>query len=403
MNKILLSALIVFLFLFSSCEKETLSPNETDNALSSMEIESRSVSEAVNIINGLMDQVEQLYADGLITNSQKKQLLNKLKQIRKKLLQGKIDQAIDRINSLISWLESSGIDPDIASDLIEQLSTAKCQAMTENDDDVYDAIGLTEIQSAPLSTTVLDGSDNVYNEIPAGTVVVYQTNEGRYGKFVTQDVDFSLLMSWTTYNDDGTVYSSGTDLNILGTWHADLDEGVQTATNGSQDFWWEAVDGIDRFVVPTLGATFAIYSCEDTEPELCTGDYAFGDINYHDILDSTLDPSPIDGSDNANNQIPAETVVLYSTNSGRIGKMLIQEYGYSLLISWRTYNTNGVTESEGTDFVLPGTWVVDLDSGTLLGSLDGTEDVWWQQVDTVERYLTPLSSAEMAVYTCDAN
>ncbi len=402
MNKLLLSAILAVLFLFSSCEKETLVINETNNELSSLEIDSRSVSEAIITINDLIDQVNQLYTDDLISKSQKKHIEKNLEKIRKKLEQGKIDKAISRINQLISWLESSGIDEDIINDLISQLNSAKCQALIENDDDVYSAIGLEEIQAAPLGTAVLDGSDNVYNEIPAGTVVVYQTNEGRYGKFVTQAVDASLLISWTTYDTDGSVFSSGTDLNISGTFHADLDAGTQTTNNGTEDFWWEAVDGIDRFVVPTLGATYAIFSCEEAET-VCTGDFAFGSINYHDILAYELEASNINGSNNANNQIPVGTIVLYSTNSGRIGKLLIQEYGYSLLVSWRTYNGNGVTESEGTDFTIPGTWVVDLDSGTLLNTLDGTEDLWWQQVDEVERYLTPLNSTEFAVFSCDTN
>jgi len=42
--------------------------------------------------------------------------------------------------------------------------------------------------------------------------------------------------------------------------------------------------------------------------------------------------------------------------------------------------------------VLHGTWTFDLDAGTE-GPTDGTEDIWWEQIDDVNRQMTPKNSA----------
>jgi len=450
MNKFLLLSALLLTCIFTSCDKEPITQQDESEDIeltdTNLEVDTRSASDAVVIINSLITQVKQLYQNDLITKAQKNYLVRKLKKIRKKLNQGQINKAITRIDALIYWLECSTIDSSIVEDLVTQLKQAKCEALPVDEDgdgflcnedcddtdpdinpdqtetpgngiddncngevdevfvctgaDGYNAISLSDIMNTPLSAKVLDGSDNVYNEIPAGTVVVYNTNEGRYGKLLIQTLDVFILMSWTTYNADGTVYSQGSDLNISGTWHADLDAGVQTTTNGTEDFWWEAVDGIDRFVVPSEDATFAIYTCEEAEPEECTGDFVFGSINYHDILCAELSTDDINGSDNASNQIPTGTIVLYSTNSGNVGKLLITDYGQTLTIKYRTYMTNGVTASENAAYTIPQTVTVDLDTG--VNSDFPISDIWWQNVDGVERYLTPLDGSAIALFACPA-
>ena len=88
----------------------------------------------------------------------------------------------------------------------------------------------------------------------------YYTNSGRYGKFeITAFLPPPLgspllVIKFTTYNADGTVYKSSTSLSITGTYSCDLDEGVQTSTN--RDFFWEQVNSTTRYLTPTNGAKF---------------------------------------------------------------------------------------------------------------------------------------------------
>ncbi len=67
-------------------------------------------------------------------------------------------------------------------------------------------------------------------ETPEGTIVLYKTNEGRYGKFkILERTGSSVDLWWETYNADGTTYSAGTNLHILSYGDGsfcDLDRGM---------------------------------------------------------------------------------------------------------------------------------------------------------------------------------
>jgi hypothetical protein len=47
--------------------------------------------------------------------------------------------------------------------------------------------------------------------------------------------------------------------------------------------------------------------------------------------------TPINGSNNAANQLTAGTVVAIKTGAGRYAKMKINSYGYNLGMTWVTY------------------------------------------------------------------
>jgi len=122
---------------------------------------------------------------------------------------------------------------------------------------VFGAISLADIMAASLSSAKINGSNNASNQIPIGTILLYQTNEGRYGKLEIVSYGYDLTVKWTTYNPDGSVYSEGDNLVIHGTCSCDLDLGVESST--SSDFWWEQVTAVERYLVPENGARFAVY------------------------------------------------------------------------------------------------------------------------------------------------
>ncbi|MDA8433618.1 MAG: hypothetical protein M0Z60_11740 [Nitrospiraceae bacterium] len=123
----------------------------------------------------------------------------------------------------------------------------------------FDALSLDDIKVLTLSSSNIDGSNNSNNMIPAGTIVVYHTNEGRYGKLLVVQYDSDLTIKWVTYNADGSVHSQGDNFVVPATWLMDLDEGALVGTFPSADFWWEGVDSVTRYFVPENGATFAVY------------------------------------------------------------------------------------------------------------------------------------------------
>jgi hypothetical protein len=95
----------------------------------------------------------------------------------------------------------------------------------------------------------------------------------------------------------------------------------------------------------------------------------------------------INGSADGRNQIPTGTVLVYETNEGNNGKMQILEYGYNLRIKWVTYRPGGKILSRGNDLLVKGTYLYDLDRGVEVKTSDSGADFWWEQADTVHRYL----------------
>ena len=106
----------------------------------------------------------------------------------------------------------------------------------------------------------LDGSDNKDNKIRPGTILIYVTNEKRYGKLKILEYGYNLTIQWVTYDKDGNVFSKRDHAVVKGTWEYDLDYGVEGDKGKSKvDFWWEQVDETNRFWIGQNGAAFLVY------------------------------------------------------------------------------------------------------------------------------------------------
>jgi hypothetical protein len=119
------------------------------------------------------------------------------------------------------------------------------------------------------------------------------------------------------------VHSKG-QLVVRGTWSCDLDSGAETAAGA--DFWWEQDTDVKRYLAPRNGAGFFVVGIRD-----------FDSVKYADLERFRYSSQKIDGSNLAYNQIPKGTVVAYKTNEGRLGKLIVDEYGYNLTIRWMTF------------------------------------------------------------------
>ncbi|MGD9931504.1 MAG: FISUMP domain-containing protein [Mangrovibacterium sp.] len=108
-----------------------------------------------------------------------------------------------------------------------------------------------------LSSERINGSNNTENQLLPGTILVYQTSEGRPGKMQIQQYGYDMKIRWITYTNTGEVHNSGENLTIRGFWSCDLDTGKET-TKGS-DFWWEQITVEERYLTPMNNAMFALY------------------------------------------------------------------------------------------------------------------------------------------------
>jgi len=117
----------------------------------------------------------------------------------------------------------------------------------------FDWVRLEEIKSASLSSTRIPGT-----HLPVDTILLYKTNEGRYGKLLVKAYGYNLTLKWFTFNPNGTLHTKGDNLVIRGTYMCDLDSGKETQT--SSDFWWQQVSATERYLTPQNGAIFAPYT-----------------------------------------------------------------------------------------------------------------------------------------------
>ncbi len=115
----------------------------------------------------------------------------------------------------------------------------------------YKRLTVAELQNYPLSIQRIDGKAGT---LPAGTILAFETNKHRKGKLLIRQYGYDLTIDWATYNDNGTIYRSGKNTVVRCTYQFDLDDASDNP--GDVDFWWEQVDGLQRYLTPQNGAQF---------------------------------------------------------------------------------------------------------------------------------------------------
>lgn len=117
----------------------------------------------------------------------------------------------------------------------------------------FESIKLEDIRSARLSSARIPG-----HSLAPNTIILFSTDEGRFGKLLIRSSDSDLIMAWVTFTAEGTIHSSGDNLIVRRTYTCDLDAGRESRT--SADFWWQISTATERYLTPRNGAAFAIYS-----------------------------------------------------------------------------------------------------------------------------------------------
>jgi hypothetical protein len=141
---------------------------------------------------------------------------------------------------------------NISNSVYDQVTLAESYGSLVRNDIAY-------FGNSYMSTASISGNDPFSSSsLKVGSVLVYYTNLGRYGKLWVKSFNPTgnvLTIDMTTYNSDGTVYVQKTNLQIRGTYSCDLDTGVETSTG--RDFWWEILSSTSRRLTPTNSAKFA--------------------------------------------------------------------------------------------------------------------------------------------------
>ena len=158
-----------------------------------------------------------------------------------------------------------------------------------------------------------------------------------------------------------------------------------------------------RFLVLYLGITSATFGhiAESSQAYTQKADDIYDNLTVQDIKDILgnwdKNQNKINGSDDADNQIPAGTVIVYVTSDKNYGKLKILKYGYNLTVGWTTYSPDGSVISNAGKLLIMGTCTYDLDYGSQGKMGMSKVDFWWEQVDQKIRYLVPQNGAMFAL------
>lgn len=126
---------------------------------------------------------------------------------------------------------------------------------------------LTKNDIEALETTMSDADLNAANETGVlwenGKILLYKTNEGRFGKMKVLNIDiednYKLTIEVVTFATDGLVYNSNSFFEVPGTWVPDLDEIVLDGADHDQDFHWSRFSTTTR-IAPRNGFVFVEYN-----------------------------------------------------------------------------------------------------------------------------------------------
>jgi hypothetical protein len=154
-------------------------------------------------------------------------------------------------------------------------------------------------------------------------------------------VEYNGKLSRLNLFRTGTIVSSGTGV-LHGTWHFDFDTGTQVTGPPGADVWWEQKTAVLRDLVPQNGAAIANL-----------GHVNFASITPDTLSSLTYSTAPLDGNNDATNQLTTNDVFAVRTSSGNYAKVKVVAYGYDLQLQWVTYHLDSPYAVLGTGYTNP--------------------------------------------------
>jgi hypothetical protein len=185
-------------------------------------------------------------------------------------------------------------------------------------------------------------------------------------------------------NPSSVCSGSGT---LQGTFVFDL-ESCHQSTTSTGDLWWEQIDDVRRQLVPFFAG--------DRVAVLGQVDYT--KVTFDQIAAAALGTVPVNGNNDTTNRLTPGTVLAVRTRNGDFAKVRIDKYGYNLGLTVATYKQPVLASSPpapqlcANTATLHGTFILDAEGCRESG--DNTGDLWWEQIDSVQRQLVPWSTGD---------
>lgn len=277
---------LIVLLGMTSCDNDALTE---DVRMNEKEIRTRSTSSAIPLVSALEDDVAQLLSDGLLSTNMTNKILIRLDKVKIKLEQGNADQAISKLNKLINYIilnvAKGKIDATTGDSLVIRVQEIIAEISTVDSDNdgysaeedcddsnaninpgsttgqvVFDAITAELISDQPLGSIPVNGDDNETNLLTVGAIVLYKTNQGRFGKLMVNTYGYTLNIQYVTFDYDGSVFTSSADFDFVGTATIDFDLGV-IGEFEDRDLWWQQIDDVERDIFPLDYVAVALFVC----------------------------------------------------------------------------------------------------------------------------------------------
>jgi hypothetical protein len=128
----------------------------------------------------------------------------------------------------------------------------------------FNSIKISDIREVFLSSNRINASNNQNNVLTPGTILLYRTNEGKFGKLLILEYGDILKFKYCTYTDSGSIFTLSDSLSAKLGLYYDLDLGQINENNA--DFWYQNTDSVERYFTPTKGAKFTIYGSPNIIP-----------------------------------------------------------------------------------------------------------------------------------------
>ncbi|WP_367357726.1 hypothetical protein [Mesotoga sp.] len=160
---------------------------------------------------------------------------------------------------------------------------------------------------------------------------------------------------------------------------------------------------LKRSLATAILITVLAISCLSRNPTVETYRNLFHSVTYLDIenFSVNLTTDKINISRNEKRMLLDGDILIYLTDEGRLGKMLILQLDRDqdgfMYFDFVTYDREGKISIEKQYVKLQASFIYDFDKGMIPEKIEGVK-IWWHSLDDLEMYLVPWTPTKLGKY-----
>lgn len=130
---------------------------------------------------------------------------------------------------------------------------------------LFEQVERKEVFRTDLRKTRIPASPSGENLLKAGSILLFESRNGNYGKIQIRGNDAILTMRWKNWRSDGSIMTESDYLETRPGFQYDMEQGreVDILEQCIGDFLMAEPNANERWLEPSCGATFVVYHVED--------------------------------------------------------------------------------------------------------------------------------------------